>query len=75
MLGTVTTAILLFLVVNAVAFAIADGIVLIAVYAVIMAVAVLYTLALRRLAPHRLASVGIYDETQRTDLLPTAAFR
>jgi amino acid transporter len=74
-LGTVTTAILLFLVVNAVAFAIADGIVLIAVYAVIMAVAGLYTLALRRLAPHRLASVGIYDETQRTDLLPTAAFR
>ncbi|MFD7012434.1 APC family permease [Rhodococcus jostii] len=74
-LGVLTTGILLFLVINAVIFAVTDGLVLIAVYAVIMAGAVLYTLTLRRLAPHRLESVGIYDETQRTDLLPTVPFR
>jgi hypothetical protein len=49
--------------------------VLIAAYALIMAVAVLYTVALRQLAPHRLESVGIYDETQLSDLLPAATFR
>ena len=74
-LGVATTTILLVLVVNAVVFAVQDGIVLIAAYALIMSVAVLYTVALRQLAPHRLESVGIYDETQLSDLLPAATFR
>ena len=74
-LGILTTAVLAFLVVTAVVFAVQDRLAPIAVYGAIMAGAGLYTLVLRCLAPQRLESVGIYDETQRTDLLPTVPFR
>ena len=40
-----------------------------------MAAAILYTVGLKLLAPQRLVAVGIYDETQRTDLLSAVPFR
>ncbi|MGH3640531.1 MAG: APC family permease, partial [Mycobacterium sp.] len=70
-----TTSVLLCLAVNAVLFAVRDGSALLAVYGAVVIASILFTLALRIFAPARLAAVGIYDETQRADLLNAAPFR
>lgn len=74
-LSAVTTVILLFLAINAVIFAMRDGSALVAIFGAVTLVSVLYTLTLRLVAPARLQAVGIYDETQRADLLNAAPFR
>ena len=70
-----TTVVLLSLAVNALLFAVRDGSALLAVYGAVVTASILFTLALKLFAPTRLAAVGIYDETQRTDLLNAAPFR
>ena len=74
-LSVLTVTILAFLFANAIYFAVRDGAVLLAVYGLLMAASVAYTAALRMFAPRSLDSVGIYDETQRGDLLNTVPFR
>ncbi|MCV7356837.1 APC family permease [Mycolicibacterium fluoranthenivorans] len=74
-LSALTTTILLVLFGNAIYFAWRDGAVLLSVYGALLAVSVLYTIGLRFLAPQRLSAVGIYDETQRGDLLDSVPFR
>ena len=74
-LSVVTVTILVFLFANTIYFAVRDGALLLAVYGVLIAAAILYTIGLKLLAPQRLTTVGIYDETQRTDLLNTVPFR
>lgn len=44
-------------------------------YLGLIGIAVAYTLLLKRFAPQRLESVGVYDETQRADLLSAVPFR
>ena len=44
-------------------------------YGGIILIAIAYTVLLARYAPRRLRKVGIYDETQRADLLNAASFR
>jgi amino acid transporter len=74
-LSAITVTILLFLFANAIYFAVRDGAVLLAVYGALMVVALLYTITLKLFAADRLGAVGIYDETQRADLLNTVPFR
>ncbi|KRE26859.1 transporter [Mycobacterium sp. Soil538] len=74
-LSAVTVTILVVLFANAIYFAIRDGGALLVVYGVVMVTAVIYTIVLKIFAPERLAAVGIYDETQRADLLNTVPFR
>lgn len=74
-LSAATVTILVFLFANAIYFAIQDGGMLLAVYGILMVVAILYTIGLKLFAPQRLTAVGIYDETQRTDLLHAGSFR
>lgn len=74
-LSVVTVAILVFLFANAIYFAVRDGAVLLVVYGLLMAAAVIYTASLKVVAPERLNAVGVYDETQRGDLLSTVPFR
>lgn len=45
------------------------------VYGVILVLAGIYTAVLAALLPARLLAVGIYDETQRADLLRAPTFR
>jgi hypothetical protein len=45
------------------------------VYTAVMATGIVFALALRRFAPDRLRGLGIFDEPQRDDLLPTSLFR
>lgn len=68
-MGGVTTVILLLIGWEAVGVGGADGKLRTLVYVGFLAAAVVYTLALRWLAPARLAAVGIYDETRESDLL------
>ncbi|MDE1674949.1 MULTISPECIES: APC family permease [Nocardia] len=74
-LGALTSALLLFLAGNAAISTVRDGNRVILVYGLIMVAAALYTGYLAVLRPRRLAAVGIYDETQRSDLAQVAAFR
>lgn len=74
-LSVCTVTILAFLFANAIYFAVRDGAVLLTVYGLLMAAAVIYTAILRAFAPRRLDAVGVYDETQRGDLLNTVPFR
>lgn len=70
-----TTATLLVLFGNAIYVALNTGAALLAVYGVLMAIGVLYAFVLKVAAPERLDAVGIYDETQRGDLLNSVPFR
>lgn len=74
-LGGLTATLLLFLAGNAAISTVRDGNRVILVYGLIMAAAVLYTGYLAVVRPARLAAVGIYDETQRSDLARAATFR
>ncbi|BBX85440.1 APC family permease [Mycolicibacterium aubagnense] len=74
-LATITTGALLYLAVNAVVFAVHEGSVLLTIYGAFIITSILFTLALKCFAPARLAAVGIYDETQRADLLNAGTFR
>lgn len=74
-LSAVTVTILVFLFANAVFVSVRDGATLLLGYGVLMAIAIAYTVILKLRAPQRLSAVGIYDETQRTDLLNTVSFR
>ncbi|MBF6088455.1 APC family permease [Nocardia cyriacigeorgica] len=74
-LGALTAMLLLFLAGNAAISTVRDGNRVILVYGLIMAAAVVYTGYLAVFRPARLAGVGIYDETQRSDLARAATFR
>jgi amino acid transporter len=67
--GSTTTVLLLFLAVNAAVSTVREGNRVIVIYGAILLLAVLYTVALAVFRPQRLRAVGIYDETQRSDLL------
>ncbi|MBJ8343796.1 APC family permease [Antrihabitans sp. YC2-6] len=74
-IGTVTTVALLFLAVNATVSTVRDGNRMIVVYGAILVLAAIYTAVLGVALPERLRAVGIYDETQRADLLRAPTFR
>jgi len=74
-LGAATTTILLFLAGIAAISALSGSSPLVLIYAGFLLTSVLYVLVLRRWAPHRLQAVGIYDETQPSDLFETSPFR
>lgn len=74
-LSAITSTLLFALVIIAVLVVIEEGAVVLTVYAALMGLGVVYTVVLRIWAPERLDAVGIYDETQRTDMLNTVAFR
>jgi ABC-type uncharacterized transport system permease subunit len=74
-LASTTTAVLLYLAANAVFFSVRAGNALIGIYGIVVVASIVYTLALKAFAPTRLRAVGIYDETQRADLLSAAPFR
>lgn len=73
--GAVTTVLLVGLGGISVTSGTANGGVLVLIYSAVILLGVLYALALRRWAPHRLRAVGIYDETQTSDLLSSPPFR
>lgn len=75
LLGTVTATLLGILMVAAAVSARNDNVTVVIAYAVVLAAAALFTVALGVCAPDRLRGLGIYDEPQRADLLPTATFR
>ena len=74
-LSAVTSTLLVLLAGTTVFVVLREGVLVLTVYAVLLTLALLYTATLRLFAPARLAAVGIYDETQRTDLLNTVTFR
>lgn len=74
-LSALTTCLLVALTGAAFFVAIRERAPVLIVYLGLIAVAVVYTLALKRFAPQRFDSVGVYDETQRTDLMKTVPFR
>ncbi|WP_369633982.1 APC family permease [Nocardia sp. JMUB6875] len=74
-LGPVLAALLGALMVAAAVSARNDNVTVVIAYAAVLVAAVVFTIGLRVLAPDRLRGIGIYDEPQRGDLLPTVTFR
>lgn len=68
-MSSIATAAMLLLAGGSIAFAWENSGSVLTVYGVIIALAVVYTGVLHLRAPGRLEAVGIYDETQRADLL------
>ncbi|MEB3370120.1 APC family permease [Saccharopolyspora mangrovi] len=71
----VATSALLILLLSVSYVAVRDHAIPLVAYGIIMCAAVCYTFVLKRFAPHRLAAVGIYDETEWNDLSKTGLFR
>jgi amino acid transporter len=74
-LSAVTSTVLAFLASTAVVVSVGSGDWLIAIYGAVMVGGCVYAVVLRRWAPETLARVGIYDETQRSDVLRVVTFR
>ena len=74
-LSVTTTVILSALFGNAIYFAVRDGAGLLGIYGALISIGLLYTIGLKIFAPQRVNAVGIYDETQRADLLNSVPFR
>ena len=74
-IGTVATVALLVLAANTAVSTVRDGNRTIVVYGVILVLSGIYTAVLAALMPAKLLAVGIYDETQRADLLRAPTFR
>ncbi|MTE13620.1 APC family permease [Nocardia aurantiaca] len=74
-LGPVTATLLGVLMVAAAVTAGNDSVTVVIAYAAVLVTAAVFTAALRVFTPDRLRGIGIYDEPQRADLLPTVTFR
>jgi len=74
-LSAVTTILLGAVAATAVVVAVDEGAVVPTIYLALLCLAVVHAGLLKWLAPARLNAVGIYDETQRTDVLSTVPFR